>query len=162
MHPESLPERERTLLKRGNIKPFEAKDAEFDTVITKQVWSALRIAPKDGPDQSAQVISMISDQNLDKLEALVVMAIQNIQRGEPIKVTIASDLPRLSPAEAYEDYQKEKLLAPIGSDVYSEAKRLLKENNFQLADIHAQGSRRAPGYRCLNLDSAASSPEKNG
>ena len=50
-----------------------------------------------------------------------------------MRVAVISDLPRLSPAEALEDYQKKGLIAPGGTDVYSDLKALLAD---YLYDVH--------------------------
>ena len=67
------------------------------------------------------------------LEFLLAAASHSLQQGRKMRVAVISDLPRLSPAEALEDYQKKGLIAPGGTDVYSDLKALLAD---YLYDVH--------------------------
>ena len=57
------------------------------------------------------------------------------RRGRAPVVTVVSDLPRLSPAEAHEDYQKKGLSAPQGVDVYARAKELLRQYGYEVRHV---------------------------
>jgi hypothetical protein len=50
-------------------------------------------------------------------------------------VAVISDIPRLSPAEALEDYQRQGLSAPQGVDVYSRAKALLAGYGYDVRHV---------------------------
>ena len=95
------------------------------------------------------VVPRLDQHTLRHLEFLLAAASHGLQQGfddstelaevlssaegRKMRVAVISDLPRLSPAEALEDYQKKGLIAPGGTDVYSDLKTLLAD---YLYDVH--------------------------
>ena len=65
-----------------------------------------------------------------------------------MRVAVISDLPRLSPAEALEDYQKKGLIAPGGTDVYSDLKALLADYLYDVHYINPRTPSHASRRRC--------------
>ncbi len=114
-----------------NISPFEVERVRHDTSVTTRVYSALRLTR----GTAATVIPRIDGQTGPHIDFLLAAALRRLERGARPVVTVVSDLPRLSPAEALEDYQKKGLSAPQGVDVYSRAKGLLGDYGYDVRHV---------------------------
>ena len=135
IRPDALtPDQQQTFAAEG-LTPFPVERVLHDTLATQYVWSGLRLLSNE---------HTIAVPRLDQhthLEFLLAAAAHSLQQGfdlssaegRKMRVAIISDLPRLSPAEALEDYQKKGLIAPGGTDVYSDLKALLAD---YLYDVH--------------------------
>jgi len=129
--PGGLTDSDKEKLAEKGVVPREVQATEYDAPVTKVVWNSLVL--DSGGEEF--IVPFISERNIDRLEFLAVSALKSIQRGRPYHIAVASDMPRLSPAEAFEDYFKKQLTAPVGSDVYSEAKELLAQSNFRVSHV---------------------------
>jgi len=123
---------DRAAMQAKRITPKQIETTEYDIPVTRELWHGLRIV--GGGGESA--VPFISEKNVDSMEFFLVSALETLKRGRRINVSVASDMPRLSPAEAYEDFFKKQLSAPVGSDVYSEAKEMLEEYNYQVRYVN--------------------------
>ena len=131
LRPEHLEERERQQLRATGLAPFELRRVVRDTLVDQAVWSSLRLLRGD----AVVVVPRLDAHAMDHLEFLVVAALERLDRGRPLHVAVVSDLPRLSPAEALEDYQKKGLMAPGGADVYSNLKALLSDYGYRVTHV---------------------------
>ena len=100
--------------------------------------------------QSASKVGTEKSPRLDvaaagHLDFLVAAALRRLTDGRAPVVAAISDIPRLSPAEALEDYQRQGLSAPQGEDVYSRAKALLGGSGYQPPAFSRDGSCFAQG-----------------
>ena len=111
------------------LVPFPAERVLNDTLATQYVWSSLRLLG----NAHTIAVPRLDQRTLHHLEFLLAAASHSLQQGRKMRVAVISDLPRLSPAEALEDYQKKGLIAPGGTDVYSDLKALLAD---YLYDVH--------------------------
>ncbi|MFC1474505.1 Gldg family protein [bacterium] len=132
INPDEMNEVDRAVFAAKGIVPSPIETTEYDIPVTKEIWHGMRI---HGGGKEA-VVPFVSDKNAGSLEFYIVSALKELNRGRPVDVAVASDMPRLSPAEAYEDFFKKQLSAPIGSDVYSEAKSILEEHNFRVKYVN--------------------------
>ena len=114
--------------------PFEAKRVQRDTLVSVQVWSAMRLT-KGG---RTAVIPRLDAATTEHVDFLLAAALDRLDRGRSPLISVVSDLPRLSPAEALEDYQKKGLSAPQGVDVYSRLKVLLRDYGYRLHHVNAR------------------------
>ncbi len=129
IRPDALtPNQQQTFAAEG-LAPFPVERVLHDTLATQYVWSGLRLI------DNAHTIAVprLDQHTLHHLEFLLAAASHSLQQGRKMRVAVISDLPRLSPAEALEDYQKKGLIAPGGTDVYSDLKTLLAD---YLYDVH--------------------------
>jgi hypothetical protein len=124
--------------------PFEVERVQRDTLVAFQVWSALQLKKGD----RATVVPRLDASTLEHLDFLIAAAIRRLDSGKAPMISVVSDLPRLSPAEALEDYQKKGLSAPGGVDVYSLLKELLTDYGYRLHHVN-------PRYPALATDSDA-------
>jgi len=120
------------LLARRGLAPFEVRQVLRDTLMTTRVWSALRL---HGHGRDA-VVPRLDQNTVQHLDFLVSAALRRLQEGRSPVVSVISDLPRLSPAEALEDYQKKGLSAPQGTDVYGRAKELLSQYGYRIHHVN--------------------------
>ena len=131
IRPEQLSTRERAGLREAGLAPFQVQRVANDTLVSQQVWSGLRLLQEG----RTTVIPRLDASTLNHLEFLVVAALRRLEQGRAPHVAVISDLPRLSPAEALEDYQKKGLMAPGGADVYSGVKGLLRNYGYRVSHV---------------------------
>ena len=132
VHPEEHPASLRQRLVDSGIRPFEIERVLQDTVISSQIWSGLRLRRGD----RAAVIRRLDERTIEHFDFLLTTAIGRLSVEDGNRVAVVSDLPRLSPAEALEDYQKKGLSAPRGADVYSRLKSLLGDYGYHVDHIN--------------------------
>ena len=119
----------------GGLRPFEVRTVVEDREVSQKVWSGLLMSSGG----RAEAVPRLEAKNVDHLEFLLAAALKRLATGKAPRLAIASDIPRLSPAEAFMDYQQKGFTAPTGSDVYSHAKTLLSDYGYALSavDPHA-------------------------
>lgn len=132
LRPENLSAADIAQLSSEGIKPFAVERVLHDTVATQSVWSTLRL--RRGAQQV--VVPRLDAQGQNHLEFLLAAALEQLATGRKPRVAIVSDLPRLSPAEALEDYHKKGLIPPSGADIYSELKELLAHHLYDVQHIN--------------------------
>ena len=131
IYPEKLTAAQRQRLQAEGLKSFEVEGVKRDTVATYQIWSALRLRLAD----EIALIPQLDEQTFSHLDFLLVAALRRLDGRAPL-LCVISDLPRLSPAEALEDYQKKGLSAPQGADVYGSLKRLLERYGYRVQHVN--------------------------
>ena len=129
--PEQMPKLELQRLGNRGLRPFETEIVREDSVFTERVWSALAI----GVGDKVEVIPRLDERTVEHLEFLLLAALQRHRSGAGPQVAVVSDLPRLSPAEAQEDYHKKGLIPPKGVDVYSDVKSLLRDYGYRITHV---------------------------
>ena len=120
----------RRALAADGLVPFEVERVQRDTSVTTEIYSSLRLHA----GQQATVIPRLDEHTAAHLDFLLAAALRRLEASAPV-VTVISDLPRLSPAEALEDYQKKGLSAPQGVDVYGRAKQLLRDYGYDVRHV---------------------------
>ncbi len=113
------------------VRPFEVERVRRDTSVTTRIYSALRLT---GNGRTTD-IPRLDGQTGRHLDFLLAAALRRLDYGAAPVLTVVSDLPRLSPAEALEDFQKKGLSAPQGVDVYSRAKGLLVDYGYDVRHV---------------------------
>ena len=136
-----LSEQERKRLLELGLGPFEARRVRSDSIVSEQVWSGLLLRRGD----RLAVVPRLDRRTMGHLEFLLLGALNRLDRGRALHVAVVSDLPRLSPAEALEDYQKKGLMAPKGADVYSSAKALLQSYGYRVSHVDPKDPQLPPG-----------------
>jgi hypothetical protein len=72
----------------------------------------------------------------ENAEFRIAFALWRLHTGRRPHIAFASDVPRLSAAEAYHDFQQRNLLAPTGTDVYSFARAALERLDFRVTHVN--------------------------
>jgi len=136
--PEDLSAADQKQLRASGIQPFDVDYVLSDAPASARVWSAMRVSL--GP--KSEVVPRIDARSIEHLEFLLAAAVKRLLDGRTPVLGVLSDLPRLTPGEAHSDYQQKGYTAPVGSDVYSLAKRLLESYGYEVAYINPE----APVY----------------
>ncbi|HEX6884042.1 MAG TPA: Gldg family protein, partial [Planctomycetota bacterium] len=129
--PEDLAEPERAALAaHGLATAVGATSADGVTRVARYT-SALRLA-RGG---SELVLDFSDARAFERLEFRLANALERLAGLPARRIAFASDVPRLSAAEAYE-YQKQSLFAPGGSDVYALARAALARNDLLVEHVN--------------------------
>ena len=115
----------------SGVPAFEVERVWQDTSVTTEIHSGL-VLHQDG---RSTTIPRLDGHTGAHLDFLLAAALKRLDEGRAPVLTVISDLPRLSPAEALEDYQKKGLSAPQGVDVYARAKQLLREYGYDVRHV---------------------------
>jgi hypothetical protein len=108
--------------------------AQVTCALALECGGVERVLDFQGPDALAH------------LELRLALALGRLA-GEPRargRIAVASDTPRLSPAEAHLEYQVRGLFAPGGADVYADARALLARIGFELTPVDPVAARIPP------------------
>lgn len=130
-HPEHASAAVRAQLARAGLTPLPVEQVRHDSVFTRQVWCGLRLRQ----NERVAVIPHLDERALRHLDFLVAAALQRLERSDWPRVELIAEPPRLSPAEAMEDYHRRSLIPPAGTDVYSQLKRLLTDYGYRVAYV---------------------------
>ena len=134
IHPEDLGEDGRASLSASGIEPVKVSTREEEVTTVRTVWSALRLSARG----RSEVIKLPDAASFEDLEFRLAFALWRLETGRRPLVAFAGDSPRLSPAEAHEQYQTQGLFAPMGTDVYSLARDLLESSGFRVAHVNSR------------------------
>ncbi len=132
VRPEDLTAREQQQLRAAGITAFHIDSVRHDAEAVVPVWSALRLSYRN----DVQVVPRLDQRMSHHVEFLLAAAVDRFRTGSGPHIGVLSDLPRLTAAEAHEDYQKKGLTAPVGSDVYSRVKNMLKQYGYRISYIN--------------------------
>lgn len=132
IRPDQLSARDRTTLEEQGLHPFPVAQVTDDAAAVREVWSGLRLR-RGG---RSAIIPRLDERTTIHLEFLLAAALHRLERGVAPHVAVISDLPRLSPAEALEDYHRQGLIPPSGVDVYSEVKSLLADYGYRITYVN--------------------------
>src|SRR5262249_46334326 len=83
-----------------------------------------------------EVLNFSDTASFDNLEFRIGFALWRLQTGRQVHVGFATDVPRLTPAEAHEIYETRGLLAPSESDPYSLARAVVQQAGFRVTHIN--------------------------
>jgi hypothetical protein len=124
-------EEQRAALATRGIVPRAAPIEGADARGVAQVTCALSLSCGG----QERVLEFHGERALEHLELRLALALGRLV-GDPRargRLAVASDTPRISPAEAHLEYQTRGLFAPGGADVYAEARALLADLGFSIA-----------------------------
>jgi hypothetical protein len=82
------------------------------------------------------VLDFADARAFERLEFRLVDALRRLAGARATRVAFASDVPRLSAAEAYEQYQQKSLFAPRGTDVYALARASLAAQGLEVVHVN--------------------------
>lgn len=81
------------------------------------------------------LLAFPSTSSFEHLELRLALALQRLDGVRAPRVAVASDTPRLAPAEAHAQFQTRGLFAPGGVDVFAQARACLAENDFEVLPV---------------------------
>ncbi len=118
-------------LQTRGVESFSDTATEDGQTLVRQIYSTLLVStPKrteqlDFPDARA----------FEDFEFRLAFALWRLSTGSDPLIALATDSPRLSPAEAHTEFQQRKLFAPSGTDVYSLARASLERADFKVVHV---------------------------
>lgn len=131
--PESLSREEQNALVEAGIEPFTIERVENDQTVRSSVWAALRI----GTPSLSTSIPQIEPRMLQDLQFLVGAALTRLERAAPGPVIgFVSDVPKLTGAQAFEEYTQMGYTPPEGSNPFGEVGRLLQRYGYQVRALN--------------------------
>jgi len=101
--------------------PFRIKSTDEDVTTVRTFHCTLKLEAEG----HTTALGFPNPRSFENLELRLAFAFWRLANGREPHIAFASDLPRLSPAEAHEDYQLKGRFAPTGTDVYSLARDVL-------------------------------------
>lgn len=131
-HPDESDEAQRAELAARDIVPVDVTTIDEGTRTVRSVFATIEL-------QSGQQRELLPFRNLrgfDEPDFALALALTSIARGRRLRVAFASDVPRLSAAEAYEHFQQKGLFAPLGTDKYSLARETLSDLGFDVVHVN--------------------------
>lgn len=142
--PEELDADERAALAARGIAP--AVGATRDDGVTRVARYVCALALASGGTEL--VLDFSDARAFERLEFRLAFALERLGGLRAPRVAFASDVPRLSAAEAYE-YQKQSLFAPGGSDVYALARAALARNDLLVEHVNPRAPALPEAYDAM-------------
>lgn len=108
--------------------PVAFTDREEEVTRVRRAWCSVLF---ESGGRTA-VVRFADPSALAQVELRAMLALRRVRDGRAPLVALASDVPRLTPAEAHELFQQRGLIAPTGADPYARARRLLIDAGFDV------------------------------
>lgn len=130
--PEDMTQEDRRALEQRGVRPIRmtTRDEEMTTVRT--VYMTLELSSNG----RSELLTFPDRASFENVEFRLAFALWRLQTGRKPHIAFASDVPRLSAAEAFHDFQQRNLLAPTGADVYSLAREALERMDFRVTHVN--------------------------
>ncbi len=132
IHPEDLSQAEREQLSQSGTTPTRLTSRGEEVTTARTFYSTIRLTSQN----RTEFVRLNDSASFEQIEFRLAFAMWRLQTGRHPHVAFIADLPRLSPAEALEDFQMKGLFAPAGADVYSLARAALEQVGFRVTHIH--------------------------
>ncbi|HVS64343.1 MAG TPA: Gldg family protein [Thermoanaerobaculia bacterium] len=129
--PEDLGAEEREALEDAGISAARLATEDDGRSTVRSFFATLVLSA----GERREVLRFADGSAFADLEFRVAFALDRLATGRRPHVGLASDVPRLTPAEAHENYQTKGLAAPSGSDPYAAARALIEERDFRVTHI---------------------------
>jgi len=137
VHPEPLAGESRAVGSAAGLAPVTVQQVRHDTVLTRQVWCGMRLARAG----TQALVPRIDAAAAAHLEFLLGAALRRLDGQPAPAVALVASPPRLSPAEALEDYQRKGLVPPSGPDVYGRLHARLADYGYQVRRVPPDSAR---------------------
>jgi len=131
IRPERLSPAEVDALAEIGVTPIEVIDRDEEVVSVRRIHASIVLRAGD----ATEVVRFAGESAFQDAPLRLGLAFRALAAGGRSHVAVASDVPRLTPAEAHELYQRQGLTAPTGTDVYARARRLLEESGFRVTHV---------------------------
>jgi ABC-type uncharacterized transport system len=131
VRPDELAAPELERLRRLGIDRVILSENDDGVTTVRKVFASLRLTSGD----RSETLHFTGPTSFANLEFRMAFALRRLETGNRPRLAFASDTPRLTPAEAHEQYQTQSLTAPMGTDAYSLARQLLAEHGFAVRHV---------------------------
>ena len=112
-------------------EPFRAVDASADTTTVVDFHASVVLRA----GERTETLEFPDALAFEDTAFRVGFALWRLAGNAPPRLALATDTPRLSPAEAHQEYLQRRLFAPSGTDVYSLARAALERAGFDVVHV---------------------------
>lgn len=130
--PEDLGPAEREALEARGLPQVRTTDRDEERLTVRSFTAGLRLARGD----RSTLLRFDEPLAFEELEFRLAFALWRLETGRAPTVAFASDVPRPSAAEAYENFQSKGLFAPTGVDVYAAARARLAGLDLDVVHVN--------------------------
>jgi len=130
--PEDLDDEERRALEASGVSAARLATEDEERTTLRRFYATLVLSAGD----RREVLPFADPSAFEDLEFRLAFAFHRLATGRRPHVGLASDVPRLTPAEAQENYQTKSLIAPSGTDPYAIARALIEGRDFRVTHIN--------------------------
>jgi len=130
--PEDLDPAELESLREAGMERYQGTTSSDEVTTFRRYDSTLRFSR--GPD--AVLVPLPDADAFELLEFHIAYALWRLEGHPAPLVLMATDAPRLSAAEDYQNFQQKGLFAPKGSDVYQVALERLSRNGLRVEYVN--------------------------
>lgn len=134
VHPDALSADARKDLERDGIVPRRATSTHEEATTVRNVYATLRLDARG----ARQLLEFATPRAFESLEFRLAFALWRLETGKNVTLAVASDVPRLSGAEAHQYFQSRGLIPPKGVDVYQTARAVLRGLDFDVVHVNPQ------------------------
>jgi predicted transcriptional regulator len=131
VRPEDLDDAGREALEARGVEPVKVTSHAEESTTVRTVWGAVVVSAGD----RQEVLPFTEEDAFEHAEFRLACAFWRLATGRRPVVAVAADNPRLSAAEAHEEFQKKGLIAPTGTDAYSVARHALELVDLEVIRI---------------------------
>ncbi|HKE02397.1 MAG TPA: Gldg family protein [Planctomycetota bacterium] len=142
--PDSLDAAKKAALDRVGAGAFSVTTKDEEVTTARRVFAALRLSSRG----RTEWLAFHDEPSIENLEFRCAFALWRLETGKRPRVAFASDVPRLTPAEAFDD-QQAGLTAPSGTDVYAAARQTLAECDFEIVHVNPRDPKIPDGIDLL-------------
>ena len=130
--PAELSDKELEKLRALGLREVRSTDRAGEELTLRRFTAALLL----GRGERTELLAFDDPLAFEELEFRLAFALWRLETGRHPKLAFASDVPRPSAAEAYENFQSKGLFAPTGVDVYSAARARLEGLDLDLVHVN--------------------------
>jgi hypothetical protein len=99
--------------------------------------------------ERSEVLEFGDAEAFEDLDFRLAHALHRLGGAPRARIAFASDVPRLSPGEAFEHFQQKGLVPPSGKDVYALARAALAKRDFEVVHVNPREPAALEGFDAL-------------
>lgn len=138
--PDDLDEAGRAQLAASGIEPFKVTTKADEVTTVRTVYGGLRLTSRAAGTPRAEALRFHDAVSMENLEFRLAFALRRLETGKSPTIAFASDVPRPSPAEAW-DFSQAGMTSPVGTDVYSVARGVVESCDYRVVHVNPREPR---------------------
>lgn len=136
LEPDAADKASREALAARGFTPLDVSTRDEEVTTVRTVYSALRLSA----GARSELLRFPDPSSFEQAEFRIAFALWRLRTGKSPAIAFASDTPRMSAAEEY-DQQQAGLFAARAGDVYQQARELLERNDFVVLHVNPREPR---------------------
>lgn len=145
LRPEDLEDSDLQRLRDEGLVRHQGATRADEVTTFRRYYSTLRFSR----DDRSVLIPLPDSDAFELLEFHLAFALWRLEGNAAPHVVFATDAPRLSAAEDYQDFQQKGLFAPKGSDVYRVARERIARNGLRISYVNPRDPKMPENVDCL-------------